>query len=419
LYLKINYCYSGNLNYNFETVMKKVLIVDDERSFLKSLSEGFEPYKKEFQVVTASDGREAMRILESEPIDLLVTDLRMPEIDGFKLIAYASRNFPDLPIIVITAFGTTEIENQLKNFITAYIEKPIDFQNFVDQIRSTLAGVASGSFRGITLFSFLQLIELEKKSCTVVVESGSKIGALYFSSGKFVGAEMGDLKDEAAAYEILSWEDPKIELGKPPKKSVQRVSIRITDLLLEVAKLRDESQRLGEESTSDDISLEDITNQMHLTVEQENSAKKLEQKTVSISETAFSMPENSGSHDVGSLVEFIEESLQKLISSDGTLGVGFFDLRDAKILAYDGSEDTEIKNFAQVVAEFSATEIKILERLQPNDTLEEIIINLNKRHALVRTLERNRRICVLLILDKESSLPLARLNLQKSIENFS
>jgi CheY-like chemotaxis protein len=399
--------------------MKKILIVDDERPFLKSLSEGFEPYKKEFQVVTASDSREAMRILESEPIDLLVTDLRMPEIDGFKLIAYASKNFPDLPIIVITAFGTTEIENQLKNFITAYIEKPIDFQNFVDQIRSTLAGVASGSFRGITLFSFLQLIELEKKSCTVVVESGSKIGALYFSSGKFVGAEMGDLEDEAAAYEILSWEDPKIKLGTPPKKSVQRVSIRITDLLLEVAKLRDESQRLGEESTSDDISLEDITNQMHLTVEQENSAKKLEQKTVSISETAFSMPENSGSHDVGSLAEFIEESLQKLISSDGTLGAGFFDLRDAKILAYDGSEDTEIKNLAQVVAEFSATEIKILERLQPNDTLEEIIINLNKRHALVRTLERNCRICVLLILDKESSLPLARLNLQKSIENFS
>jgi len=403
--------------------MKKVLIVDDEKSFLKSLSEGLKSYEKEFQVLTASNGKEAVQILESELVDLLVTDLRMPEMDGFELIAYVSRNFPDLPIIVITAFGTTEIENQIKDFITSYIEKPIDFQNFADQIRSILAGTASGSFRGISLFGFLQLIELEKKSCTVIVESQDKIGTLYFSSGRFVGAETEDLKDEAAAYEILSWKDTKIELSKPPKRSVQRVSVRITDLLLEVARLQDESQRFGKESTSGDISLEDIlediARETQSPVQQQSSVRKSEQKTASISETAFLTPENSENHDVGSLAEFIEKSLQKLISLDGALGVGFFDLRDAKILAYDGSEDTEIKNFVQVVAEFSATEIKILEQLQLNDILEEIIINLNKRSALINPLKRNRRICTLLILDKESNLPLARLNLQRVIEGFS
>ncbi len=403
--------------------MKKVLIVDDEKSFLKSLSEGLKSYEKEFQVLTASNGKEAVQILESELVDLLVTDLRMPEMDGFELIAYVSRNFPDLPIIVITAFGTTEIENQIKDFITSYIEKPIDFQNFADQIRSILAGTASGSFRGISLFGFLQLIELEKKSCTVIVKSQDKIGALYFSSGRFVGAETEDLEDEAAAYEILSWKDTKIELGKPPKRSVQRVSVRITDLLLEAARLQDESQRFGKESTSDDISLEDIlediARETQSPVQQQSSVRRSEQKTASISEIAFSTPGNSENHDIGSLAEFIEKSLQKLISLDGALGVGFFDLRDAKILAYDGSEDTEIKNFVQVVAEFSATEIKILEQLQLNDILEEIIINLNKRSALINPLKRNRRICTLLILDKESNLPLARLNLQRVIEGFS
>ncbi|MFN3329636.1 MAG: response regulator, partial [Pyrinomonadaceae bacterium] len=222
--------------------MKKVLIVDDEKLFLSSLSEGLQSYSKNFQTLTAENGKQAIEILEREEVDLVVTDLRMPEIDGFKLISYLSKNFPNLPIITITAFGTPEIESQLKNYTTAYIEKPIDFQKFADQIISTLEQTTVGNVRGISLPSFLQLIEIERKSCTVVVESEGRMGVMYFIEGRFVGAEFENLTNEAAAYEMLSWDDVKIDVGKPIRKLDNQVSIKITDLLLKAAKFIDESK---------------------------------------------------------------------------------------------------------------------------------------------------------------------------------
>ncbi|HDH98197.1 MAG TPA: response regulator, partial [Deltaproteobacteria bacterium] len=68
--------------------MKNVLIVDDEKVFLLSLSDGLKSYSDEFNVLIAFNGKEAVKILNSSKIDLVVTDLKMPEMDGFQLLAY-------------------------------------------------------------------------------------------------------------------------------------------------------------------------------------------------------------------------------------------------------------------------------------------------------------------------------------------
>ncbi len=371
--------------------MKKILIVDDEKLFLKSLSEGLEAYKEEFQVITAHNGKQAVRVLESETVDLLVTDLRMPEMDGFALVAYVAENLPDLPIIVITAFGTPEIENRLKNFTIGFIDKPINFQNFVQQIRAILTETAFGKLHGISLFSFLQLIEIEKKSCTVIVESGDKVGKLYFFSGKFVGAETANLKDLPAAYEILFWEDTKIKIGKPPSKSLQNVSMQITDLLLQAADLRDKSR--SKEGGFPDKVVFDAAEESESSVEHDSSLAT----------------------DTRKLTEFIEKTLQEFAGLEFILGVAIFDLKTGKVFGYKGDEDERIKKLTHIVVEVSSMEMKILEKILPNEAIEEIIINLDAQHFLIQTLSFNRQIAILLILAQEHNLPLARLGLQKVI----
>lgn len=369
--------------------MKKILIVDDEKLFLKSLSEALEAYKEEFQVITANNGKQAVRVLESETVDLLVTDLRMPEMDGFALVAYVAENLPDLPVIVITAFGTPEIENQLKNFTIGFIDKPINFQNFVQQIRAILTETAFGKLHGISLFGFLQLIEIEKKSCTVIVESGDKVGKLYFFSGKFVGAETANLKDLPAAYEILFWEDTKIRIGKPPSKSVQKVSMKITDLLLQAADLRDKS-RSKEEDLPDSVAFDSV----------EKAKSPIEQ----------GLPLTV---DARKFTEFIEKILQEFVTLESVLGISIFDLKDGRIFDYKGNENERIKKLAQIVVELSSAETKILQQILPNEAIEEIIVNLEAQHFLIQTLNYNRQIAVLLILAQEYGLPFARLSLQK------
>jgi len=77
--------------------VKHVLIVDDEKPFLLSLTDGLASYAKDFTVVTAMNGKEAVTILDSTGVDLVVTDLRMPKMDGFELLAHISSNYPDIP----------------------------------------------------------------------------------------------------------------------------------------------------------------------------------------------------------------------------------------------------------------------------------------------------------------------------------
>jgi len=118
---------------------RTVLIVDDETSPLLSLTEGLKDYADLFDVVTAENGRQAVAVLEASPVHLVVTDLRMPEMDGFELLAHLSRHFPDMPVIVMTVLNAPEIESLLiSEHPFTLIEKPIDYDELVAAIKTGL-----------------------------------------------------------------------------------------------------------------------------------------------------------------------------------------------------------------------------------------------------------------------------------------
>ena len=121
--------------------VREVLIVDDEEPLLLSIAEGLSIYKKYFTLLTATNGMEAIKLLKSSPvIDLVITDLSMPRMDGFELIAYMNRNYPKIPVILMTAFGTPKIEEIIQKMgIYRYLEKPLDINIIADNILEALA----------------------------------------------------------------------------------------------------------------------------------------------------------------------------------------------------------------------------------------------------------------------------------------
>jgi DNA-binding NtrC family response regulator len=121
--------------------VKEVLIVDDEEPLLLSIAEGLSIYKKYFNLMTATNGMEAVKILKSSPvIDLVITDLSMPKMDGFELLAYVNRNYPKIKVIMMTAFGTPKIEEVVQNMgLFRYLEKPLDINVIADNIFDALA----------------------------------------------------------------------------------------------------------------------------------------------------------------------------------------------------------------------------------------------------------------------------------------
>jgi CheY-like chemotaxis protein len=120
--------------------MKHVLIVEDEKTVQLTLLDGLRKYEKEFRVLTAENGVVAKEVLEKLPVDLVVTDLKMPGMDGFELLSLIRRNHPYIPVIVMTAFGNPELEKWLESVgIFAYLEKPVDFTELTNKILGALA----------------------------------------------------------------------------------------------------------------------------------------------------------------------------------------------------------------------------------------------------------------------------------------
>jgi CheY-like chemotaxis protein len=120
--------------------MKYVLIVDDEKTFQLTLLDGLRTFERDFRVLTAENGEKAEEILKTLPVDLVVTDLKMPEMDGFELLAYIKKRHPHTPVVVMTAFGNPELEQWLRSLgIHGYLEKPFEFYDLTNNIYAGLA----------------------------------------------------------------------------------------------------------------------------------------------------------------------------------------------------------------------------------------------------------------------------------------
>lgn len=118
---------------------RTALVVDDEEPFLLSLADGVAAFDSEIRVVTASSGQAALELVDRLAVDLLVTDLRMPGMDGLELIRSLRARRPCLPVIVMTAFKSPTAEAELARFSPlAILDKPLDLGELFRAIRTAL-----------------------------------------------------------------------------------------------------------------------------------------------------------------------------------------------------------------------------------------------------------------------------------------
>ncbi|MCX7792887.1 MAG: response regulator [Thermodesulfovibrionales bacterium] len=116
---------------------KRILVVDDENivriSCKKILStEGFE-------VDLAADGYEAIELIKKQNYDVIITDLKMPKMDGLEVLQWIKKNSPASKIIVITGFSTPDIaEKSIAYGAIRYLEKPFTPEILLSAVRSVI-----------------------------------------------------------------------------------------------------------------------------------------------------------------------------------------------------------------------------------------------------------------------------------------
>ena len=114
-----------------------ILLVDDDQALLRLLTIRLE--QQGYQIISTDDGAKALQLLQQFPVDVVISDLRMPNIDGMMLFDQIKASFPTMPVILITAHGT--IQDAIaatKLGMYGFITKPIDHQE-LQKILSSIA----------------------------------------------------------------------------------------------------------------------------------------------------------------------------------------------------------------------------------------------------------------------------------------
>lgn len=229
-------------------MVKNVLIVDDDQEMLLALKNGFVKYKETFSVLIAEDGLSAVEKLKKHTISLVVTDLKMPRMDGFGLLEHIMEHYPDIPVIIITGYSTPQMEKLAREGgAVGYIAKPFMLENLARHIMITLRKESEGgTLHSVSSGIFLQLMEMEQKTCTIRLDDKktNNKGVLFFKDGELLDARVGDVQGKKAAYQIFAWEEVTISIQNVCPQMENKIQSDLQPLILEAMRLKDESKEV-------------------------------------------------------------------------------------------------------------------------------------------------------------------------------
>lgn len=195
----------------------RVLIVDDEEDLTWSITKSLKRENRISEVNSFNSGSEALEILQNERVDLLVTDLRMPGINGFALIKYIQEKKLNTKIIIMTAYRSEEILNKvLMDDNCSFIEKPFEMSSLKQKIYKILEPVPL-KVKNDASRKILHLLDTTTTidDLRVTLVSGSKKGRLYISKGQIYQAELGYMNGKNALDEMLNWDHCRLEVESP------------------------------------------------------------------------------------------------------------------------------------------------------------------------------------------------------------
>lgn len=225
--------------------VKRILVVDDEEDMVWSLSKSL---RKDMQVevITSMSATGALELMRTAPVDLLITDINMPGLNGMDLLLKVKELYPETGVIIMTAYPTPEFKRDaLNRGCLNFIEKPFDVNYLREKVRLALSSDKGfrGTIAGIELSDVLQINCMSRNTAALRVKTLDREGMIFFKDGRMVHAMYGNIEGEEAFYTILTFEGGTIESLKGVDAPVISINRSCEALLMEGFRMIDEHRR--------------------------------------------------------------------------------------------------------------------------------------------------------------------------------
>ncbi|MCA9615589.1 MAG: response regulator [Sandaracinus sp.] len=391
--------------------MTSVLIVDDEPLFRRSVRDLLASRRPSLELLVAGDGREALQILDRREVDLVLTDVRMPEVDGLALISQLSERPQWIPVIVITAHGTPALRDTLLGGgALRFLEKPLDVDELLRALDELLAGGA-GHLAGITAAGVAQLVSLEGKTCRLRLRragAGGASGSLFFEAGTLVDSQHGNLVGNDAALRVLSWGNCVVDVG-PLGQHRGLVTYPLHHLLIESARLADEAGRHGD-LEEDEGALDRAFAAISSLPPRPNS---------SVPAPASTDERMQQTHTPERDMANINDSLNAIMDIEGGVAAALVDWESGLTLGTIGGGSFDIELAASGNCSVVKAKMGVMRQLGLKGVIDDILITLEDQYHLIRPLGKSPSLFLYVSIDrKKGNLGLARHKLKAVEENL-
>jgi DNA-binding response OmpR family regulator len=367
----------------------KILIVDDDAPQARVLARAASVRRPDYTVITAGNGIEAIRILAEENVDLVLTDLQMPEMNGFELLAWIISHRPLVPVFIMTAYGNPETVERLNDMgAIECFTKPLDIRTALERISDSLSQRIDGTVSNVSLASFLQLIEMERKTCSLTVASGGKTGTLFVKKGRLVDACTGELRGEAAATAIIPWPNATISISSACHGCEHVIDSSLGFILMESMRLRDEETREAPEATE----------------AAGRAAPRKSEFSIWPSEFPAAKPPSVAPGSAPGALRI----------PGGARAIAVVETATGELRTWGTHDGFPVRELAEMAAVVLRRQLELLESFGEIEGLEEVVLSTKERCDVIRP-TRPGEFALLVFAPEETNLMIARLELERFI----
>ncbi|RLB45205.1 MAG: hypothetical protein DRJ42_30440, partial [Deltaproteobacteria bacterium] len=324
--------------------------------------------KAGYSITAVSDAETALEMVLLSSPDLILSDTRLPAMDGFELVELlrGDEESKDIPFVFLSS--DTSIESKVRGLELGveYLTKPIYIKEVITRVnlelqRKQREGIGggrgkatrfTGSLTDMGLVDLLQTIDISRKSGVLHLSSGEQSGAIYFHQGQVLDAELGRMIGNAAVYRFLVWNEGRFEVDfRSTVDRERRVKTATQGLLMEGMRRLDEWGRLLEQmpplSSIFEVSGEELVERLAEIPDEINDILKHFDGTRSF----MSVVDAAGGDDLETLNAISKLYFEGLIFDTGRTGALYASLDDMELVSdpppEEPGEDEDDSEFAE------------------------------------------------------------------------
>jgi len=378
---------------------KRILLVDDESLFLSSLREGLEALEPSLTVFEAGDGVAALAVLDAHSVDVVVSDLRMPRLDGVGLLAEMVSRSINVPVVVLSAFRDARNTAKATGMgAVSFLDKPVDYDELIGAIERALQPRDRAFMEGFSLPSLLQMMNFDRKSSTLSVRSADAAGRIFMSEGEVVDAWFGDEFGRKAFGEIMRMPTPTLELAALPDLVQRSITEPLSALLLNAFREDDERRRSERVDGGWDETVDGGWDELV----DELDSKEAEDPR----DTPQTEPESEQKEDIN--MANVEQSLKNAMQITGAIGAALVDYESGMTLGAKGGGSLNLEVAAAGNTDVVRAKMGVMNDLGIEGGIKDILITLDAQYHLIRPLKGTTLFMYLAIDSKNGNLAMAR-----------